>query len=315
MYNVVVTRALNEHGYLQIFIDHYLNLGFDFIYIFIENNEQYNIENSKISFIKHNFKGDDVIPFIFNKFLKNENLKNKIDWVLHVDIDEFLFLRKNIKISDYICKFYRDNIGQFIFKWVMLENFRSIDSENDLQIIANQSKLFSNPHYKSMINLKYLKCACNPHFSITTKDKYLDNIEIKDKSKTGLCKENNNYSNALLLHYHTRNLENAFVKSLSTNFKSRKITPDIINKKLSIDELKEWMLKLRAPYIRVKQIKTILNKNNIVEIKFNINTKIDNNIIHDKLKEICKSYDVSYITLVNYIKEIELRDSKLFLCE
>ena len=136
MYNIVVTRAKNEHGFLENFINHYLNLGFDFIYIFIENGEKYDIINSKAAFIRHYYKGDEVIPLIFNKFLKYLSKKKKIDWVLHVDVDEFLFLKNNIKIHEYIYKFDRKNIGQFIFKWAMIENFRSIDSENNFQNIA-----------------------------------------------------------------------------------------------------------------------------------------------------------------------------------
>lgn len=312
MYNIVVTRAKNEHGFLNNFIDHYLNLGFDFIYIFIENEQFYNIQNPKISFIKHSYKGNDVISFIFNNFLKNSSIKNKIDWVLHVDIDEFLFLQDNIKIHEYINKFYRENIGQFIFKWAMIENFRSIDSENDFQNIINQSKLYSNPHYKSMIKLKYLKHGNHPHYAEIIKDTYLDNIKIKDKLK-GFCEENNNYTNSILVHYHTRNLENVFVKSFVTNFRAKKISPDIIDQKYSTKEIKGKMKKLKLPFRHARG--NVLNKNNIVKIIFNTNTKIDNKIIHNMLEEVCKVYNVNYNTVINYIKELEIRYSKHFLCE
>ena len=145
MYNIIVTRAKNEHGFLENFIDHYLNLGFDFIFIFIENDQKYSVRNQKIAFIKHNYKGNDVIPFIFGEFLQQPNIKKKVNWVLHVDIDEFLFLKDNMKIHEYISKYYKTNIGQFIFKWAMIENFRSISSENDFQDIANQ---FTRQKYK-----------------------------------------------------------------------------------------------------------------------------------------------------------------------
>ena len=312
MYNIVVTRAKNEHGFLKNFIDHYLNLGFDFIYIFIENDQKYNILNPKVTFIIHNYKGDEVIPFIFNTFIQKQNKKNKIDWVLHVDVDEFLFLKDNIKIQEYISKFDRNNIGQFIFKWGMIENYRSIDSENDFQNIANQCNLYANQHYKSMIKLKYLKNGGHPHLANIINDTYLDNIKIESKL-IGFCEENNNYTNAILVHYHTRCLENVFVKALVTNFKNKRIKNDIIHQKYSTNELKSKMVKLGLPFVHATD--NVLNKKNIVQLIFNTNTKINNKIIHNMLKEVCRIYNVDYNTVINYIKDLELQYSKHFLSE
>lgn len=312
MNNIVVTRAKNEHGFLEIFIDHYLNLGFDFIFIFIENDQKYDIINPKVAFISHDYKGDKVISFIFNEFLKKTNKKKKIDWVLHVDVDEFLFLKDNIKIHDYISKFDRINIGQFIFKWAMIENFRSIDSENNFQNIADQCKLYSNIHYKSMIKLEYLKDGGHPHFANSIKDTYLDNIKIKSKLY-GMCDENNNYTNSILVHFHTRNLENIFVKALVTNLGDKKINPRIIDEKYSINELKSKMVKLRLPFSHATG--DVLNKKNIIQLKFNTNTKIDNKIIYNMLKEVCSEYNVNYDTVLKYINDLELQYSKHFLCD
>ena len=314
MNNIVVTRARYEHGFLEIFIDHYLNLGFNFIYIFIENDQNYDIINPKVEFIRHDYKGNEVIDkYMYNKFLKKQTEKNKIDWVLHVDIDEFLFLKDNIKIHEYISKFYRENIGQFIFKWAMIENYRSIDSENNFQNITEQCNLYSNPHYKSMIQLKHFTKVNNPHFVIIQKDTYLDNIKIKN-NLVGFCNEDNNYTNAILLHYHTRNLENVFIKAITTNLNNKKkIDPNILNQKYSTNDLKDKMLKLNLPFKHAN--KKILNKNNILQVKFNTNNEIDNKIIHNMLKEICKTYNVEYNTVINYIKDLELQYSKHFLCE
>lgn len=310
MYNIVVTRAKNEHGFLKVFIDHYLNLGFDFIYIFIESDQKYDIKNPKIIFIQHIYKGNEVVPHIFNKFLKPLINNNKIEWILHVDIDEFLFLKNNMKIQEYISKFDKENIGQFIFKWGMIENYRSINSENDFQNIINQCNLYSNCHYKSMIKVKYLKNAVNPHCANTIKDTYLDNIKIKGHIK-GFCNENNNYTNAILVHYHTRNLENTFVKALNTNLGSKKIDPNIIRKKYSTNELKSKIFKLRLPFCHSRS--HILNKKNIVQLKFNINTKINNKIIHNMLRNICNVNNIDYNVIINYIKDLELQYSKHFL--
>jgi hypothetical protein len=308
MYNVVITRAKNEHGYLNVFINHYLNLGFDLIYIFIEKDQKYEKTYPKTLFIKHDYKGDNVVPFMFKKV---KIKKKKINWVLHVDIDEFLFLKDNIKIYDYLKKFNKKSIGQFIFKWAMLENFRSINTENDFQNILNQSKLYFNNHYKSIVKLAYIKCSDGPHQVKSKKDTYLDNIKIENEKLKGYCDENNNYSNAILIHYHTRNLENLFVKALVTNLSEKKINPNILNKNLSIIELKIKMKKLSLPFGHAK--KKVLNKKNIFKFKFNINTKIDKKIINNILEDICKLYNVKYNIIIKYIKDLEFKYSNHFL--
>ena len=318
MYNVVVTRARNEHVYLKNFIDHYLNIGFDFIYIFIESDQNYDIKNQKIKFIKHDYKGNEVIPLMFNTFTKEEDYKNKIDWILHVDVDEFLFLKDNINISEYISKFYKENIGQFIFKWAMIENYRSIDSENDFQNIMDQSNLYSNHHYKSMVKLEHgehqpvATSAHNPHFANIKNDTYLDNIKIEDvKGHTQIY---NNYSNAILVHYHTRNLEDVFIKMLATNLRHKKINPDILKQNYSTSELvtPPRTCKLRLPFAHARGVK--IDKKSISYVKFNTETKINNKIIHHKLQNVCKENNIDYNIVIKYIKDLELQYSKHFLC-
>ena len=73
------------------------------------------------------------------------------------------------------------------------------------------------------------------------------------------------------------------------------------------------MVKLNLPFRHANN--NVLNKNNIVQVKFNTNTKIDNNIIHNKLKEVCDRNNVDYNKVIYYIKNLELQYYKHFLCE
>ena len=107
MVNIVVTRAKNEHGFIDNFIDYYLNLCFDYIIIFVEKKQKYNIENDRILLIKHKLLGDKICKYM-PRILKK--LKIDIEWVLHVDIDEYLFLN-NMNIKEYIERYSKDNIG------------------------------------------------------------------------------------------------------------------------------------------------------------------------------------------------------------
>ena len=112
----------------------------------------------------------------------------------------------------------------------------------------------------------------------------MDNIKINSKLK-GICKENNNYSNAILVHYHTRNLENVFVKALTTNLKgSKKINPVILQQNLSTEELKSNMIKLQIPFAH--STSAVLDKKTIVQLVFNTDTKINKDTIHNMLKNV-----------------------------
>ncbi len=284
-YNIVVSRARNEHPFIVNFIDHYLNIGFDLIYFLIEQDQNYNLNHPKISFIRHNFLGDDVnnqiLKFIY-EIKKKENVN--IKWVLHVDIDEFLFLSNNMKIYDYIKKFESIYVGQFIFKWAMIENFRSIQSQNDFSQIIQESNIYSNDHYKSMFDFNYAIKIYNPHFVLSKKYSYLDNIRV-NLPLTGYCSYNNNYSNAILLHFHTRFLEDAIIKSISTNIISRKVNLNLFNNWESITSLINSIKKLKLPFEHSK--KEIINKENIKYVIFNTISKIDNNLLICLLQSIC----------------------------
>ena len=88
---------------------------------------------------------------------------------------------------------------------------------------------------------------------------------------------------------------------------------NILVQKYSTNELKSKLVKLRLPFCHANG--NILKKQNIVELIFNTNTVIDNNIIHNKLKELCKKFKINYDIVLDYIKDLELQYSKHFLCE
>ena len=67
MNNIVITRAKYEQAYINTFINHYLNLGFNHIYIFIEHTEKYEEQSyTNVTFIKYVKK-----KVINNKILLN----------------------------------------------------------------------------------------------------------------------------------------------------------------------------------------------------------------------------------------------------
>ena len=69
-----------------------------------------------------------------------------------------------------------------------------------------------------MYNLKYYNKGYHPHFIETNKDTYIDNIKVSSPL-TGCYDNYEEYNNHMLMHIHTRCLEDVFIKSITTNLK------------------------------------------------------------------------------------------------
>lgn len=125
----VLVRFVYEFIYLDAFIEHYLNLGFDKIIILYHDVVE--------GYIEENYK-DKVqiysVPNLGNRL--PEAYKNLIprqmDWVLHVDSDEFLLLHKKyFSIHDYIREklttFPSENINIIALNWVWIHKYDNLN--------------------------------------------------------------------------------------------------------------------------------------------------------------------------------------------
>ena len=125
----IITIAKDENNTLIEWIEHYIQLNINHIYIFDDNSE-INFEqtirstNKKILnkvtifTIKNNFYTEDFKNSIYydSDFYKNENISkqmylinyfvnnlyNNKKWLLHCDVDEFLILKNKNFLKDII---------------------------------------------------------------------------------------------------------------------------------------------------------------------------------------------------------------------
>lgn len=119
---VLCCLAKNEHLYINDFVKWYVNLGFDTIYIY--DNDEINAKPIK-ECIDTNLLDKVVIKNI--RGFKREKLQHDIytgfyakygkdfDWVLYCDIDEFLFGVDNI--HDFLNNNVYDYVNQIRVKW------------------------------------------------------------------------------------------------------------------------------------------------------------------------------------------------------
>jgi len=109
MYPVIICIAKKEHDYIEEFVKYHLAIGFKCIYIY--DNEDRPTYETMLDKYKDNIK---VIHLPFNNyikpvqytaldhFVKRYLFTTNITHVAHIDIDEFIVLKKHENICDFI---------------------------------------------------------------------------------------------------------------------------------------------------------------------------------------------------------------------
>lgn len=237
----VYTRFVFEALYLNSFVEHYIRLGFD-----------------KIIILYHDYPamGMPEIPDEFKPYVEIHNVPNlgnrlpneykhliptNMDWVLHIDSDEFLLIHKKYKnIQSYIEDklAIHPNIHMFLFMWSWVHKldddnqllddiFRKYkknvgncirDEDNDnIHDIHKKEVWVKSMFRRSEINVLYIH---TPSLNIRG-NYYLYSNELtayngtnKNQIKTlGYKDEGDLYNDAVLMHIATRSLSNSIFKA------------------------------------------------------------------------------------------------------
>ena len=144
----VYTRFVFELCYLDIFIEHYLRLGFDKIIVLCHDMEDFVLDDALRAFVEI-YEVENRGNRLPNKY--KDYIPENYDWVLHVDSDELLVLNKKYRtIHDYIYDKLQINpeINVFQFSWLWLHRFEL----SNLRIKNSLKNILYN--YKTMIGYK-----------------------------------------------------------------------------------------------------------------------------------------------------------------
>jgi hypothetical protein len=242
----VLTTVLLEHNYINFFVEYHIKLGFNKIYVLIDNidyeQEEYIIENEEYK--------EKVIFFYCTNYITN---KQKINWprlyghkseVVHyalqklykdveedytilLGIDSFLFLN-NLTIQEYFVKFnITDDISQIFFKWVNLYNKTLKLEYNLLKNINNNC--CKKQYISTYFTLGNRKLVTEPssdshhyYFKNTTSKAFFDNkiynisntdtfLTILDKIKPVTNYENT--KDGCIYHFLIRDYIDPFIKT------------------------------------------------------------------------------------------------------
>lgn len=208
----ICTVAKDEEDYLDEWITHHLNIGFDFLVIYDnnDNNKQEeickkynNVLSIKIKFLKNlQFKA-------YNHFLKN--IGSEFEYIAFIDLDEFIVFNPNQPIQ---------NIKDFVkhdyyhLSWKIMDDNDLVYKDNRplLERFTRELKWNNFGHYSFPVNyhvkslIKYNdKLVCeHPHFfSCDYKCYNCNNVQVNGKSPF----MEPNYDVCYVKHFYTKTAE------------------------------------------------------------------------------------------------------------
>lgn len=212
-----------DNEYLVEFVEHYLKLGFDKIY-FYDNNDDDEIQPAL--FLKDYIEQDLVTMIDYRNMYFDDQVHRldffqfyNFDWVLFVDDDEFLELRKNRDIREFISSFdnqatkiainylhFGDNDFCYKQSGKVQDIFRIPLSLN----LADNDGFYINSYIKSLLKKTKLQSNyfLNGHSLMNDTPYYnADGEIIKLASYSRIHNEDISYETAYIKHYCTKSLE------------------------------------------------------------------------------------------------------------
>ena len=257
MKTCVYVRCIEESHFLNAFIEHYINLGFDMIYVLYQDTQNTNYK------LPNQYQNNVTIEQVQNSGnLMLDRYKDIIDtdtykWILNVDLDEFLILNTIFLNINDVIQFYVEmnkKVNVIQFGWLWAHKF-STSAESVEQILSTRKLLIGKQEnstkiwYKSMIKSKYLQ-KMGTHISMFKEGKtytvgynkkiirvasrnqpndmntwisWTDTNNLRNHSI-----DSNTYKDGFLLHISTRNICDAFAKAQAPAAQVDKKTEDLI---------------------------------------------------------------------------------------
>jgi hypothetical protein len=304
----IIVRALYENVYMQHFVDYHLCIGISHIYILFENSvgqPELTINNPHVTIVKHKYRGNDSLTHA-NKLIPTI----KSDWVLVIDADEYLCLKGHTNIASFL-KTVPSHIDQVAFQWAMIENFQSMTAKSDLFDILCTHKLYSNPHVKSMYRSSVYKTSSirNPHITSSVPITWLWDEEVKTNPLQPVSPEKYVSSTyPFLIHFHTRSIQNIFIKCITTALRKKGCNPEILNKLINKNDVTGLLqlTKFMLPFLHSNN-PVILYEPSLRAGDIHFEQEIK------QLKRICKQYSINYTKLEDIIIQVDKLHKQHFM--
>lgn len=229
-----------ENLYLSEWVNHHLNLGFDHIYIYDNNDingerceEVIEKDNPNVTvlttYIGKKQKGCETQIRAYNDFYKT--FGKKYDWVLFSDVDEFLVLNKHTNVNDYISSITDKKTKCVKLNWKCYGDNEQLHYENK-PVVERFTKECDNKEenrfYKSFYKTKISGFELiNVHYSL-----YVSTIVDCDgnemKYEKNVKTKTVNTNSAYFAHYVTKSADEYY------QIKKKRRSPGVSDNRLTI---------------------------------------------------------------------------------
>jgi hypothetical protein len=175
IYPVIVAIAKLESAYISEWVKYHLALGFKNIYLY--DNEDHptydkllNNERVIVNHLPGQVKQSEALTHFINNYMHN----GIITHVAHIDIDEFIVLKKHNSISDFISEYIVGNCAAITMNWRFFgDSGLTINTGEPVTQRFTMCALNANNHFKTIFNVKYFDKFWNVHSIKTHKGKYI----------------------------------------------------------------------------------------------------------------------------------------------
>jgi hypothetical protein len=172
MYPVIVCIAKKEHEYIEEFVKYHLALGFKYIYIY--DNEDiptyetmlFNYKDSiKVIHLPFNNYNKPVQYIALDNFVDNYLFKTEMTHVAHIDIDEFIVLKKHENICDFINEYIVGDCQGIGMNWRFFGSSGRTERTNEPNTIRfTMCEKNGNKHIKTLFKkdnfIQFNNCHC-----------------------------------------------------------------------------------------------------------------------------------------------------------
>jgi hypothetical protein len=164
--------AKYEKEYIEEFVKYHLGIGFDFIYIYDNEDEPtyekilvHHLNNVKVIHYPGNNYTNAIQPMIIEDFRKNYMYNDGFTHAAHIDVDEFILLKKHKSIKDFIKDFIKDDCAGITMNWRYFGSSNKHEYENKplTERFTMRQKDYT-PHVKVIFEIKkfsWFRCAHN----------------------------------------------------------------------------------------------------------------------------------------------------------
>ena len=154
---VIVAIAKLESDYIEEWVKYHLHIGFDHIYLY-DNEDKPTYKNLLSNYLDRmtiiHYPGNNhehgVQYMILRDFANNYMYSKNITYCTHIDIDEFVVLKKHKNITDFVNEYIKDDCGGITLVW---RHFGSMGKQKSNEPITHRftmtediSKMYSRPN-------------------------------------------------------------------------------------------------------------------------------------------------------------------------